>query len=283
MPKTITRELLKSIPKRKEDSHKGQNGKVLIIGGCDEIHGAPLLAGMAAMSVMRIGVDLCVVCTTEKTGQAIKCYSPDLIVKKFSGKYLSKKHLKKILEENKKADVTLIGPGIGTRKETKQLVKELVKKCVGTIILDADAIKACAKTRFKNHLLITPHEKEFEIFCGKKLGKTLKEKIMVLKEESKKHNCTILLKGRVDVITNGEKVLLNKTGNAGMTVGGTGDVLAGICAGLCAKKIDLIKAAGIAAYVNGKIGEKLAKKQGYSFVASDFISELKKWGKQLAK
>jgi len=285
MPKTITeKEIKKFFKKRKTGSHKGDNGKVLIVGGSTDLIGAPALAGMSTMACLRTGIDLCVVAAPEKAGLVINGFAPDLIVKKLKGDFFTKKHLKKIIKLEKKADVVLIGPGIGQEKQTISFVKEFVKKSKKPVVIDADAIKACTGMKFPGNVLLTPHEKEFEIFLGKKVsGKNFTKKIKLVKETALKHHCVVLLKGKEDIISNGENVLLNKTGNAGMTVGGTGDSLAGICAGFSALGLSLFDSAVAAAFVNGKIGDKLYKKMGYSYIASDFAKEIPFWIKKLVK
>jgi len=285
MPKTITeQEIKKFFKKRKTDSHKGDNGKALIIGGSTDLIGAPALAGMATMACLRTGIDLCTVIAPEKAGLIINGFAPDLIVKKVKGDFFTKKHLNKIIAIEKKSDVVLIGPGIGQEKQTITFVKEFIKKSKKPIIIDADAIKACVKMKFNGAVLLTPHEKEFEIFSGKKLfGKTLTEKISIVNTIALKHKCIILLKGKTDIISNGKQFVLNKTGNAGMTVGGTGDSLAGLCTGFTAQGLSLFDSAQASAFVNGKIGDKLYKKMGYSFIASDFAKEIPFWIKKIVK
>ncbi|HZX20736.1 MAG TPA: NAD(P)H-hydrate dehydratase [archaeon] len=274
--------------KRKSNSHKGDNGVVLVIGGSNDLVGAPALAAMASLAAMRIGIDLCIVCAPEKPGFVINKYSPDLIVKKFKGKKFSKKHLKQIFELEKKADVILIGPGLGRNKQTLEFTKEFVKKTKKTTVIDADALTACAGMKFKGNVLITPHAREFEIFSGKKIfGKTLLEKEKIVKETAQKYNCTILLKSKTgktaNIISDGKNTVYNNTGNAGMTKGGTGDVLAGLCTGFIALKLNLMQAATAAAFVNGKIGEKLYKKSGYGYLTSDFVKEIPFWTKKISK
>ena len=104
-----------------------------------------------------------------------------------------------------------------------------------------------------------------------------------VKEAAAKHRCVILLKGRVDIISDGKKVALNRTGNSGMTVGGTGDVLAGICAGFMGLGLSPFNAACAAAFVNGTIGDKLLRKMSYGFLASDFVKEIPVQVKRIMK
>ncbi len=266
-------------PKRNIDSHKGMNGKVLIIGGSNDFIGAPALS---ALSALRSGVDIVTVCAPEKAGFVINSFSPDLIVKKFKGKNFSTKNLNKVFKIAKQFDSILIGPGLGVSEETQRFVKRIVKKLMIEkipLIIDADAIKALQKTRFNGNVLLTPHKKELEIFIGKKFEKEsfdLNARINLVQSTAKKLNCTILLKGKIDVISNGEKTRLNKTGNPGMSVGGTGDVLAGLCTGLNCFSNDLFKTACFSAFVNGLAGDKQFKKKGNHFIASDLLIEFPK-------
>ena len=156
-------------------------------------------------------------------------------------------------------------------KSLKAVDKKFAEKTSKPLVADADAIKALTGHMFSQNALITPHQKELEIFCGKKIGQK-KEK--TAKDTAKKYNCTVLLKGRIDIISDGNAVFYNKTGNAGMTVGGTGDVLAGICAAFAAKGAKMIDAAASAAYINGLAGDRLKKKLGYGFIATDFLKEI---------
>ncbi|MEK6941366.1 MAG: NAD(P)H-hydrate dehydratase, partial [archaeon] len=267
MKHVTSKQAAKCIKKRDPGSFKGQNGKVLVIGGNDDLIGAPALAAQSALAVLRSQTDLVTVLAPKKCGFVINTYSPDLIVKKVDGKFFSERHLKIALENAEKADAVLIGPGLGLNEQTKKFVKKFAEKNHKPLVVDADAIKALAGHRFSHKAIITPHQKELEIFCGKKIGA---KKELTAKETAKKYNCVVLLKGRIDIISDGNIAFYNRTGNAGMTVGGTGDVLAGFCAAFAAKGTKLLDAAVCAAYINGLVGNCLKKKFGYGFIASDF-------------
>lgn len=241
--------------------HKGQNGKVLIIGGSEDYTGAPALAAMAAL---RSGCDIVVIAAPEKTAYAINSLSPDIITKKLVGNWLSLVHVPVLLEMSEEFDCVLIGPGLGQKKETMEAVKVLCKEIKKPKIIDADAIKA--KPLLRN-CIVTPHAKEFEILFGKKPTKA-----NAVKAAGK--NRIVLLKGPVDIITNREKLVENKTGNNGMTVGGTGDVLAGLCAGLVSQGMSLFKAGSEAAKINGLAGDLLLEEMGYGFIASDLLEAI---------
>ncbi len=249
--------------KRRQDSHKGDNGRVLVVAGSIDYVGAAYLAGMAAF---RSGVDAVVVAAPEKVAWAINCLSPDLITRKFKSDFFTAAAIKEVVELSAKFDVTLIGNGIGKNVETLKFAAAVCRKIKGNKVIDADAIATVRLQDVKN-AVITPHHAEYDLLlrnsnCNEKqLPNVIGDNV-------------VLLKGRIDKIISKQKTAYNKTGNAGMTVGGTGDVLAGLTAGLLAQEKDLFKAACAAAYVNGKAGDLLLRKYGYGFTASDMVEKL---------
>lgn len=273
------------ISKRKKLSHKGDNGKALIIGGSEDYTGALALAGLACL---RSGCDWVTIAAPEKVAWAVNCLNADLVTKKFKGKYFSLSHSNEISRLIEGFDCFLIGNGIGVKSETKSFIKKIIKIKKKNKIIDADGIKAVNVNDLENSI-ITPHMREFEYFLKKsrkhylikklKKKKKLIGKIKIIKDDLKeflKKNNIILLKGAVDVIISDKKVFYNKTGNAGMTKAGTGDVLAGLCLGFLAQSNDLLQSAINAAYFNGLIGDiLLRKRKGYFYLASDMVDEVK--------
>lgn len=249
--------------KRDSRSHKGQNGRVLIIGGSLEYVGAPALAGLAAL---RVGADLVTIAAPEKVAWAINCFSPDLITHKAKGDRFGVKHAAPIADLANTMDAVLIGNGIGIK--SAPFVRKVVPLVRVPLVIDADAIKA---VRNVSGCLLTPHAKEFEIYSGERLKAALearaKQAVTVAKDN------VILLKGKVDIIATGDKYCLNRTGNPGMTKGGTGDTLAGFCVGLIAQGMEMFDAACLAAEINGKIADELAEKCGYSYLASEIAED----------
>ncbi|MFH1224331.1 MAG: NAD(P)H-hydrate dehydratase [Candidatus Diapherotrites archaeon] len=257
--------------RRSPYSRKGDNGRVLVVGGSDDFSGAPALAAMGALAALRTGADLAVIAAPEKAGWAMSEYSPDVIVKKFRGRVFAPAHAAKIAKLSQGFDSVLIGPGLGTAPPTFSFCRALAGKVKQPMVADADALKALAGTRFSGRTIITPHSGEFEIFARTKLPPpaAVSARAVLVKRAAKKHGCTILLKGHADIISDGARVKLNRTGNAGMAKGGTGDVLAGICAALLALHNAPFEAACAAAYINGRAGDILLRKKGYGFIAGD--------------
>jgi len=169
-----------------------------------------------------------------------------------------------------------MGPGLGVHPETKKAVKivvDAVEKAGKPLLLDADGLKAFAsfKRKLKVPLVLTPHAGEYAILTGKKPAAGLREKAMEVQKAASRLNAVVLLKGSVDVISDGNRVKLNLTGNPGMTVGGTGDVLSGVVAALLAQKADPFEAAVAGAFVNGAAGDFVFEERGTHMVASDLI------------
>ena len=256
---------------RRKTSHKGDNGRVLVIGGSKEYSGAPFLAA-SAISSLRLGADLVTIACPEKVAWAINSLNPDLITVKLKGNYINSKHRKEILSLVKKNDVVLIGPGLSKNKSTLSFIKGIIKEIKKPKVIDADVISAIRIQNLQNSV-ITPHNKEFEILLkNSRLNKNN------FKKELKDN--IILLKGKEDKIISKDKVFINKTGNEGMTVGGTGDILAGLVAGHIAVGCSLLSATRKAAALSGKIGDKLKKELGYGFIASDFLRLIAKEAKR---
>jgi NAD(P)H-hydrate epimerase len=250
------------LPKR-TGTRKGQNGKVLVIGGSREYVGAVALAGLAAL---RSGADWVTIAAPEKVGWAVNALSPDLVVKKYKGEDFSASRANDVLKEENKYDVVLIGNGIGTHATS--FVRKYVSESKKPLVIDADALKHISLDMVDNAIL-TPHKKEMEILLrNSRARNNLKKKI---------RNNTIIVKGEIDEIITRDKTYYNNTGNKGMTKAGTGDVLAGLCAGFYAQTKNNLQAAKLAAYYNGLIGDILLKKhKGYTYLASDMVEEIKK-------
>ncbi len=263
------------IIKRNKKSHKGENGKVLAVGGSKEYAGAIALAGIAAL---RAGCDLVTVCAPEKVAWAVNSLYPDLITVKFRGDYLNERHADKIIKLSKDSDVVLMGNGMALK--SAKLARKLVKNIDNPFVLDADAIKAVKIQDVKNSIL-TPHEKELEILLensGYANINRLKSRKMKAKHLQKIVGTNvILLKGPTDYVISAKKIRVNRTGNPGMTKGGTGDVLAGICAGFLAQTKKPFYSAQKSSEINGRIANiLLQKKKGYYYLASDMVEELEK-------
>lgn len=262
-------EVFLALPKRDPDSHKGDAGRVLVVAGSRDFTGAPLLAIDAALACLRAGADLSVLAAPKRVAN-VASVKPDLITVPLDGGYLSPLHLVKIKPHMGKANAILLGPGIAKRASTKSFVNQFLPMVKKPVVLDADALKLVDPANIPKNTILTPHKDEFRTLAGK-----LPREANVTKFAAD-YNCTIILKGQVDIITDGTQTKYNDTGNPGMTKGGTGDILAGIAAGLLAQRIPAFQAACAAAWVNGTVGDILEETFGYGFLASDFLEEIPK-------
>ena len=281
----ITKTILKKIYKpRSQDSHKYDFGQVLVIGGSQIYSGSPALAALAAL---RAGVDLTLVIAPERAANIIASFSPDLISFPLKGPNLNPSHLEDLISLTKKAqDVSqgkiaiVIGGGLGREKETQETVRKYLSKIDIPTVVDADAIWAISKKKEilkGKKFILTPHNYEFFILSGKNVSKlSLKEKIKIVKGIAQKLETVILLKGNIDIISDGKEIFLNKTGCPEMTVGGTGDTLAGVCGCFLSQGFKLVLAASAAAYLNGKAGELAKKNFGPGLLATDIIKYIPK-------
>ncbi len=237
-------EILSSLYVPPKASHKGENGKVLIIAGGRKYHGAAVFCILGA----RRFADLVYFMPGEKDEKLLFAVSqvPEAIV----------------VRELPEADCVLAGPGIGDA----HLDLGKLKKKYAKIVLDGDALKQVEPKELEG-CLITPHEGEFRRLFG------LDGSPEHVRAMAEKWKCIILKKGMADVISDGKEMVLITGGNAGMTKGGTGDVLAGLLCALYAKN-DVMAAAVAASRANKKAGDLLFKEKGYAYCASDLAEKL---------
>lgn len=279
----ITKDILKKVyPSRKTGVHKYDFGLLLIIGGGEFYTGSPALAGMAAF---RSGVDMVQILAPVRAANIIASFSPNLATYPLKGKWLDKEDLPDLISMTESAKqvapnkaAIVIGGGLGRSEETKETILEYLEQIKIKGVIDADGIHAIAEKPEKikgNKFIITPHAFEFFILTGKEIKNlSFEEKIKVVKEEAARFGSIILLKGEKDIISDGKETAINEAGSLYLTVGGTGDVLAGICGSLLAQGIEPFLAAQAAAFINGKAGEIAAKKFGPGLTATDLIEAI---------
>ncbi|MDO8522419.1 MAG: NAD(P)H-hydrate dehydratase [bacterium] len=235
--------------------------RVLVVGGSEEYSGAVFLVGIAAL---RSGAESVVVMAPKKVAWALNALSPDLVTRKLKGEYLSLSHKMQILRQLKTADVLVIGNGTTTRPATAALMRAL---CAwpGKKVIDADALKVLRGNKTSNAIL-TPNAGEWKLLeKNRDIKKLLAQNIVIIK------------KGMPTKIISKTQTFRQKQTNRGLDKAGTGDVLAGLCAGYLALGLSLWDAAKQACETGNTIAELLTKKKkGYYFLASDIVQELKK-------
>ncbi len=267
----------KIYPKRDPNSHKGINGKVLIVGGCVDYYGAPLLSALGALYG---GADMVHIFVPECNFDVTRSMYPDFIVRSFPGDYLDIKAVTMILDFSKKCDCILLGPGLGEKDETMEALHKIIKNLEIPTVLDASAIQVLHKIKevpLPQKIVITPHHNEFETLTGKdiKINSSLSSKVVLLRTLATDLKINILLKGPSDMIASEEgELCINNTGNAGMTVGGSGDVLSGFVAALIAQGATPYNACQAATFIFGRAGDELFKQKGFNFSSSDLAMEI---------
>lgn len=255
--KTIDKSILTKLNKPNPDSHKGENGRVLVIAGSKKYHGALLMTIKTASRI----VDMVYVHSVAENLELIK----DLKSKISTYIGVSKKELWDTIEL---VDTIIIGPGLEENRFNKKFTDKILKKYPEKkIVVDATALWYVNPKLLHKNSVVAPHSREFEhVFkCDPNSDNVLKM--------AKCHNCLIALTGKEDYISDGENLWVNKTGNVGMTKGGTGDVLVGIIGGLLATN-DTLTSILAGVYLNGFVGDKLKKKKGTFYNAEDLIEEL---------
>ncbi len=255
-------------------SKKGDFGRVLVIGGSEEYSGAPALA---ALSAMRTGADIVVVAAPLSVADIVRSFSPTIIVKKLSSANLAEKDVETLLALSERADSIILGPGLGLSEETRNAVISYLSKIDKPLVIDADALKMVAEKidllRDKSAVL-TPHAGEFKILFGVDVPRSLRERMEIVRDKAAESGTVILLKGHEDIISDGRRVKVNYTGNPGMTVGGTGDVLTGVLATFLAWSCDPFFSASAAAYINGLAGDLAVKDLGFHITALDVVDRI---------
>jgi NAD(P)H-hydrate epimerase len=248
------------LPMREKNFHKGQYGKLLIIAGSKTYHGAPILAAKAALA---INIDLVTLVVPNSIITAVRSHDFRFIVHGYEEGWLTKKTVDNIIKPLlSKVDAVLVGPGLGTEEETIEAVKYLISKLPSTIglVIDADGLKAINKELIlQTKCVLTPHSGEFKQITNQILNSTLKpeEKLKIAQKSIQAFCSKIvwLLKGQTDIIMTTEKHIFNDTGIPELTVGGTGDILAGLTSGFLCLVDDPFIAATLSSFLIGIASE----------------------------
>ena len=278
MERTDKNIVKRAVPNRPDNANKGTMGTLLSICGSFGMAGAAILAGKSAL---RCGVGL------EKLAIPKSIYpiaagsileSVFLPLSETSDGKISRTNIPSLLLEAKKSPAVLLGCGLSVCDDTKALVKSFVENCTVPMVLDADALNCIADNpeilkKRKSDIIITPHPGEMGRLCGITAKEVNADRVDVALSFAKKYGVITVLKGSGTIIAspNGQ-ALLNTTGNSGMATGGSGDVLAGMTAGLLAQGKSAFDCAAAAVYLHGLAGDFAAEKLGkISMLPSDII------------
>ncbi len=264
----------KFIPARKSSSRKGDNGTVLVVGGSYIYHGAPILSSISAL---RCGTDLVYTSVPKINVSATRAISPNLIVLPLVDQKLTKGAVRKLLGAiPRNLDSATIGMGLAIQEKNSLLllIKSLLDRDV-RLSLDASAlIPEILPLLADKNVVVTPHAGEFKRLFGIAPPTSKKERVTLVEKHAKENGITILLKGATDVISNGKKTFLYTKKIPAMTVGGTGDVLSGLTAGMLAKNRNPLESAAAATFINGLAGKAVQKKLGLHMTSMDLLDEI---------
>ncbi len=249
-------------------SHKGDHGELLVVGG-GPYTGAPALAGQAAL---RAGADLVHIACPESVAAQIQGYSENLIVHPFAGERLMPDAVDAIVDQAAEMDAVICGPGLGSHDETLAAVGSFLESYDGRAVVDADALSVVPEIETDATLICTPHQGEL-VGMGGENHDEWEQRAELVAAFADEIGQTLLVKGAYDIITDGEETRINRTGNPGMTVGGTGDVLAGVVGSVCTSH-EPRDAAAVGAYITGRAGDLAAVDTGDGLVATDLINRL---------
>lgn len=279
----VNKSILKNIyKKRPENARKYDYGLLLVIGGSEFYSGSPAFSALAAF---KTGVDMVRIIAPKRAADIIASFTPNLAAYPLEGKRLTKEHLAILISMTKSAKTVargkaavVIGGGMGRSEETQSVILEYLSQISIPIVIDADAIHALGQKPeiiSGKQCLITPHVREFFVLTGKEVAELSDdEKIKIVQEQAARLKTTILLKGKIDIISNGKEVATVKAGSPLMTVGGMGDTLAGVCGALLARGINSFEAAQAGIIINDLAGELASKKMGESVMATDLIEAI---------
>ncbi|MFB6291894.1 MAG: NAD(P)H-hydrate dehydratase [Candidatus Nanohaloarchaea archaeon] len=242
---------------RDPESHKGDNGRVGVIAGSKDYAGAPALSAKAAL---RTGCDLAKILTSRAVAGTVASYSENFIVDSYRSSYFDRDSLFPAEELAVWSDAVVVGPGFS--RAHRKSVRKFVSSVDVPLVIDAEAIEPALEADLGDAVL-TPHQGEAEV---------IKEHFGGFEEFAKEKEVVLVVKGPTDEIYTPEPGK-NETGSAGMTVGGTGDVLTGIIASLISQGLELGEAAKLGAWINGRAGEEAYEDYGIGMTATD-LAEL---------
>lgn len=258
-----------ALPARRFDAHKYSTGKILVIAGSPGLTGA---AAMSSVSAMRMGAGAVVLCTPQSGSPILSRKLTEVMVHPMPETpegSISLGAYEAITRHCDWADVIVIGPGLSRNDETQALVRELAGNCMKPMLLDADALYAISgdltilRKRKTDHLILTPHLGEFAKLTGEPIDRIRLDRVALARTFARKHDVTLVLKSETTVTAaSSGTVFVNPTGNPGMATAGSGDVLAGVIAGVWAQGMESESAAWSGVYLHGLAGDLAAAKFG---------------------
>lgn len=270
---------LPKLPARPADAHKGTFGRVLVIGGSRGMSGAPSLAGLGAL---RGGAGLVYVAVPNEILPIVASIEPSYLTiplatdEDYGG--LSAEGLTGLRKACEGKDAIALGPGLGQSRGVTAIVTTLFVELPQPMVIDADALNVLAVNGWGGRTapsaagqrILTPHPGEFARLIGRDIETVQRQRVKLAAEFAAAHGVIVVLKGQGTVITDGDRVAINRTGNPGMATGGTGDVLTGLIAALLALGLERFEAAQLGVHLHGLAGDLAAAELSQpGLIASD--------------
>ena len=280
----MTSRKILSIPRlarRKTDSHKGDFGRVLIVGGSRGMIGAPALAASAALRAGAGLVKMALPKSIQLTCASLEPCATSLALPETAAGTFAAPAIAKIAAAARDHDVLAVGPGLDKSPALTKLLAAVIGLANKPVVIDADGLNNLCQVRdwpkkARARLVLTPHPGEAKrLWAGLKKSAWPKSRRDAALELARSCRQTVVLKGAGTVVTDGSRVYVNKTGNPGMASGGTGDVLTGVIAALIGQGLDVFDAAVLGVYLHGRAGDLAAEMTGQvSLTARDLLEVL---------
>lgn len=267
------------LPQRPTDGHKGTFGKVLVVAGSAGMSGAACLTGCAAL---RSGAGLVMIAVPQSIQSVVAGFEPSCTTDGLpcdDGGRLTSSAVDRVLELLSGRDAVAVGPGLGQSPAVTQVVRGLIQHTDVPLVLDADALNTVAVDQLSLQrtapTVVTPHLGEFTRLTGRSSEDVKQHRRELAQQYAAQHGVVVVLKGAGTVVTDGDRVVINSTGNSGMATGGSGDVLTGVIAALCGQGMRAYEAAVSAVYAHGLAGDIAAAAGSQrGLIASDLLQSL---------
>ena len=270
-----------AVPRTAEPAHKYSSGTLLVVAGAGQVTGAPV---MVVEGAQRTGCGIIFLATSQSAATAVDLRLTEALVSGVPEDdvgQMNSKALDEILEQARRATALVVGPGMGTGDEGRQLIEGMLKEVEAPILLDADAISKLsgsdALSKREAPTVVTPHPGELGRLMETDTREITARRLHSAREAARKHGCCVLLKGSDTIVTEGERTAVNSTGNVALATAGTGDVLSGVIGALLSRGMEPYAAARAGAWIHGRASEFWIEETGFpseSFIATDLLSYL---------
>lgn len=272
-------EILERFPVRMKNSHKGSYGKIINFAGSKYYTGAAFLSSISAL---KAGAGYVTLACPDSIFPIISSYTPDITLFPMKSKNgcIDSSYSDIAIEKAEEYDIISLGSGLSMEECTQRFVLNFLEKITKPIIIDADGLNAIANNnfcKFPSQAIITPHPKELARILNVSVLEIQSNRVDYALKTAQKYACIVVLKGMNTIVTDGNNVYINSSGNSALSKAGSGDVLTGIIAGFAAQKCDLFTAAALGVYIHGLAADiAIEDTTEYGLLASELVSYIPK-------